>query len=231
MDTTTPQTDQKPPEAAATTAQPGTDSTPKEDEKKPANGKPPRIEKHRYTDTLAVPLSNSELIERSQLAARLLSERDQLEEKLKADSSSQKAVIKEKEAAFRRISKEVEQGRTFKPVDCERVYNYTTGYVTEIRLDTGKEIGTKRRMNHDEQQRSLGFDATKAAADKAKDKGKGKPADAKQDPDAAQPAKPAAEKPAPSPGAVSPADVRRKAKAAKKTEKKAPAAKRSRKAK
>lgn len=107
-----------------------------------------------YTTSLRVPLTTAEIADSAQRAAKLLAERDQKEEEMKAAQKSAKAQIEAVEAEMRLQSERVRTGATYLPVECERKFDYDALTVTEKRLDTGAEIGS-RRMNAQERQMSL----------------------------------------------------------------------------
>jgi hypothetical protein len=115
---------------------------------------PQTTEIKRFTQNLAVPLTPSELLERADLASHVLQQRDEVEQRMKADSSQHKANIQEKEAELRRLTEEIRQRRTFRPVDCERVFDYSAGTVRDVRSDTGEEL-SRRELTNDERQRHL----------------------------------------------------------------------------
>lgn len=62
------------------------------------------IERQRYTDTLPVRLNEAEALERLDVAAQLLQERDSMEAAMKADANQRKADIASKEARMRAIA-------------------------------------------------------------------------------------------------------------------------------
>lgn len=115
------------------------------------------IERQKYTETLPVQLTEPERLDRADLAARLMQERDSMEAAMKAEVSQRKADIQERDARMRSLQEEVRQRRAYKPVDCERQYDYAAGKVREVRLDTGAVLN-ERDMTHSEKQRHLGFD-------------------------------------------------------------------------
>lgn len=120
-----------------------------------------RQRRETFTRSLRVDLSDSEVLDRSSRAARLVEERDAMEEALKDYSKHQKALIGEKDSEIRRLSSEVRSRTTYRATDCERVFDYARGNVVETRLDTGEQLN-ERAMVHEERQQEL--DLTENAA-------------------------------------------------------------------
>jgi hypothetical protein len=123
-------------------------------EQEERNMKSQATEIKRFTQSLPCPLTPSELLERADLASHVLQQRDEAEQRMKADASQHKANIQEKEAELRRLTEEIRQRRTFRPVDCERIFDYSAGTVRDVRSDTGEELN-RRDLTNDERQRHL----------------------------------------------------------------------------
>jgi hypothetical protein len=110
-----------------------------------------------FERNLRVALSTDELATRADRAAHLLKLRDDKEADVKAASAAGKAQIKEYESEMRRIQGEVRDRATYKPVACQRQFNYRMGSVVEMRLDTHEAIH-ERPMSAEERQLKLGVD-------------------------------------------------------------------------
>ena len=115
------------------------------------------IERKKYTDIQRVRLDDDELIEKAQEQSRTLQLIDELENDLKTKVQHAKAGIQEREADVKRLSIEIRDRATYRPVDCERIFDYRRGIVTEVRLDTGEQI-SERPMTYAEKQRELPLD-------------------------------------------------------------------------
>jgi len=123
----------------------------KEDEKEKS-----RRKVEAFRQQLRVTLTTEEVASRADRAAHVLAERDQKEEEAKAAQKHLKSIIDNMEAEMRRLSNEVRDHATYQLVDCERVYDYETGRVSEIRKDTGESVN-ERAMTLEERQQELSF--------------------------------------------------------------------------
>lgn len=112
------------------------------------------IERKKYTDIQRVRLDDGELIEKAQEQSRTLQLIEELENDLKTKVQHAKAGIQEREADVKRLAVEIRDRATYRPVDCERVFDYRRGLVIETRLDTGEQI-SERHMTYAEKQREL----------------------------------------------------------------------------
>lgn len=128
----------------------------KKDEQSP-EPKDDGIERKKYTDIQRVRLDDGELIEKAQEQSRTLQLIEELENDLKTKVQHAKAGIQEREADVKRLAVEIRDRATYRPVDCERVFDYRRGIVTEARLDTGEQI-SERPMTYAEKQRELPLD-------------------------------------------------------------------------
>jgi|GEM_PF-2672113 len=115
------------------------------------------IERKKYTDIQRVRLDDDELIEKAQEQSRTLQLIEELENDLKTKVQHAKAGIQEREADVKRLAIEIRDRATYRPVDCERIFDYRRGIVTEVRLDTGEQI-SERPMTYAEKQRELPLD-------------------------------------------------------------------------
>lgn len=115
------------------------------------------IERKKYTDIQRVRLTDEELIERAQEQSRTLQLIEELENDLKTKVQHAKAGIQEREADVKRLAVEIRDRATYRPVDCERIFDYRRGLVIEVRLDTGEQI-SERPMTYAEKQRELPLD-------------------------------------------------------------------------
>lgn len=112
------------------------------------------IERKKYTDIQRVRLDDDELIERAQEQSRHLQTIEEMEAELKTKVGHAKAAIQERAADVKRLAIEIRDRATYRPVDCERIFDYRRGIVTEVRLDTGEQI-SERPMTYAEKQREL----------------------------------------------------------------------------
>lgn len=115
------------------------------------------IERKKYTDIQRVRLTDEELIERAQEQSRTLQTIEEMENDLKTKAQHAKAAIAEREADVKRLAVEIRDRATYRPVDCERIFDYRRGLVIEVRLDTGEQI-SERPMTYAEKQRELPLD-------------------------------------------------------------------------
>jgi hypothetical protein len=116
----------------------------------------PNVKREKYTTSLKVQLTPEQIADRAHRAAGKLNERDEKEDELKAHAKHAKGVIEQIEAEMRQLSGEVYRGTSYAPVDCERVYDYAAGTLTETRLDTSAVV-LSRKLNAGEMQRELPF--------------------------------------------------------------------------
>ncbi len=116
----------------------------------------PKIDK--FTTSLRVQLTPDEVADRADEAAHKLAERDEKEADMKAQQKHAKSEIDELEASFRRLSNEVRSRCTYKPIECERRFDYVAGKVIETRTDTG-ELINERAMREEERQPRTRTDA------------------------------------------------------------------------
>lgn len=116
-----------------------------------------------YTTTLKTPLTAAEVAERADRAAVMIADRDQKEEELKAYSKHAKSIIEQIDAEMRQLQSEVRSRSAYKPVDCERQYDFNVGKMREVRLDTYETLN-ERKLLESERQMELPFDDDKDAA-------------------------------------------------------------------
>jgi len=93
-----------------------------------------------FERTLPVRLADNEIADRADRAAHLLAKRDDCEASMKAAAAHAKAQIKEIEAELRKLSTEVRDKTTYRPVACTRFFHYPARRLVEKRDDTGTEI-------------------------------------------------------------------------------------------
>jgi hypothetical protein len=111
----------------------------------------------RFERNLRVELNEQEIAERANRAAHLVAEREQKEDDRKASNKQMAAQTAELDAELRKVSTEVRDRATYRPIQCERAFIYRTGNVTERRLDTGKVL-SERPMSDRERQQELPLD-------------------------------------------------------------------------
>lgn len=115
-----------------------------------------RINRTECTRTCKCDLSEAEIRERGDRAARLVGSIAQREEALKAESKTRKAQIAEEQAELVRISSEVATRATYREVPVQVLTDYEKGTVTEMRLDTFDVISTRPITDY-ERQGEFGF--------------------------------------------------------------------------
>lgn len=115
-----------------------------------------RVKVERFSESLPCVLSASQIADRANRSAHLVEDRDHLDEELKAVNRAEKGKIARIESEIRSLSNEVRTRTTYQEVRCERRYNYTTGHISEVRVDTG-EVISYREMNDVEKQREIDF--------------------------------------------------------------------------
>ncbi len=120
----------------------------------------PRVKHERFTQTLRCQLTPDEIADRADQAAHALARRDEKERDAKAAADQFKAEIKTLEASMRQLSNEVRDRATYRTTECERVFDYETGWLRNYRDDTG-ELVDERRLTAAEMQREL-FDGETA---------------------------------------------------------------------
>lgn len=119
--------------------------------------KPPVVKVDPFIQQLAVALKSSEILERADRAAHLLSDRDAKENRLDDERKAAKAEISTMETEIRRLSAEVREKVTMRDVDCERQYHYDSKLVKDVRKDTG-EVFFERGMTEVECQQQFDFE-------------------------------------------------------------------------
>lgn len=107
-----------------------------------------------FTRELSCGLTREEVEERAQEAASILERRDQREADLKEQQKRWKNEISQLDLEHRILSSEVRSKTTTRAVECERIFDYDAGKVTEMRRDTGEVLHT-RNMNDTERQKDL----------------------------------------------------------------------------
>lgn len=114
----------------------------------------PEIYKENFERELRVILTGDEVATRADRLGHLIGERDHKAELMATAKKHAQNEVNEIEARIRRLGNEVRDKACYKEVPCERVFDYRTGTVTEVRSDTGEEIGA-RPMNEIERQMRL----------------------------------------------------------------------------
>lgn len=102
-------------------------------------------------------LTDEDVKKRSKLAAKLVGKRDKVRETAKLEAKARRSEIQTIEEQIRTTSQEVREEVTHQMVKCERRFNYDTKKVTDVRLDTGENIGT-REMTEAELQTFFNFE-------------------------------------------------------------------------
>ncbi|HEX2879695.1 MAG TPA: hypothetical protein VHO25_09155 [Polyangiaceae bacterium] len=144
----------------------------KRDKKDAAKGKDSKRKVETYTDSLRVDLTVEEVADRADRAAHMLVKIDEKKAEIKAERQLQNKQLANLETEHHRLSGEVLSKSTYKKVVCKRTYDFDAKTVTEIREDTGEELG-ERPMTDDELQVNFSFedDAEKEFGDGGDDDG------------------------------------------------------------
>lgn len=114
----------------------------------------PDVKIERFRQNMRCELTNEELNEKARQVARKLSEKALRVEAAKSATAHLKAEIKQIDAELSRLSQEINDGATYREVDCERHFKYRVGNVVEIRMDTNEQT-FERPMNASERQPEL----------------------------------------------------------------------------
>jgi hypothetical protein len=117
----------------------------------------PKEKRERFERHLRVILTKVQVEEYADRAAHLLSEMDDREESLKVAAKQAKAEIESLAARMRELSGYVRDKAKYQDVECERVFDYARGTVTETRSDTGEQL-SERAMTDAERQLALDLD-------------------------------------------------------------------------
>ena len=118
---------------------------------------PDDIKREPFRQNLPVVLKREELEERAQRAAHLLQDHDAMQHEHKEQARSNKLELDKVASNLRDVSRTVREGKEYRDVQCERVFNWTRGTVTDLRKDTG-EVLSERAMTEAEAQKALPFD-------------------------------------------------------------------------
>jgi hypothetical protein len=108
----------------------------------------------KYQRDLPAALNREEIEERAQMMSRKLSERDAWEVDAKEIAKANRMKLTEFETEIRRLSGAIREREEMRLVDCERRFDYETGRVTDVRLDSG-EVLAERDMSEIERQKDL----------------------------------------------------------------------------
>lgn len=118
---------------------------------------PDDIKREPFRRNLPVVLKREELEERAQRAAHLLQDHDAMQHDHKEQAKTNKLELEKVASNLREVSRTVREGKEYRDVPCERVFNWTKGTVTDTRTDTG-EVLSERAMTEAEAQKALPFD-------------------------------------------------------------------------
>jgi hypothetical protein len=94
--------------------------------------------------------------DRADKLGHVVQQRDAFEESMKAEAKTQRETLKGLDRELRKLSSVIRERAEWREVKCERRVNYTTGVVTDVRLDSG-EVIEERAMTDDERQKGLEF--------------------------------------------------------------------------
>lgn len=171
--------------------------------KKPTEKREQDVKREPFRQKLPVVLKAPELADRAQRAAHKLQDHDAKLQEFKEQAKENKIVVERLASEHRELSRVVREGKEFRDVPCERIYNWTDGSVKDVRTDTG-EVIAERGMSEAERQKSLPFPPAESsddlddefggstpdagAAEDTEDEGDDKPEgdEDKADPDAAE---------------------------------------------
>ena len=123
-----------------------------------------QLENEKFTRHLRCPMSQEELLERGDRMARLNATTKELEASLASEVASRKAVIKSLESETNKVAQEIRDRAIYRDVDCERVFDYERKQVRETRLDTN-ELLFDRPMTFSELQGDLFPESSPAPAE------------------------------------------------------------------
>lgn len=127
-------------------------------------GAPADTKIERFRQNMRCELSEADINERSRRVAHQLSEKAIRIEAAKSATAHIKAEIKQIDADISRLAQEINDGATYREVECERRFVYRTGKVVEVRTDTSVQT-FERAMTGMERQLEL----PKGKAAKAKE--------------------------------------------------------------
>lgn len=109
-----------------------------------------------FSRDLICDLTREEVEERASKAAELVQKRDLKQADFDSQRKYWKNQIEEIEVEIRSVSSEVRSKKTSRQIVCERICDYTSGRVREVRTDTGEAL-SDRAMTDAERQRELDF--------------------------------------------------------------------------
>ena len=120
-----------------------------------------------FSESLMCSLSEPELAERADRAARLQYEADKITGEAKLTAKAAKERVEKIEAERRLLLSEVRTKQGYKPVECVSQADYVRGVLETIRTDTG-EVLRSRKLTPEERQKKLfpGGDVAEAATAK-----------------------------------------------------------------
>lgn len=107
-----------------------------------------------FRQNMRCELTEDEKNDRSKRIAHQLSEKAIRIEAAKSATAHIKAEIKQIDADISRLAQEINDGATYREVECERKFQYRVGKVVEIRTDTGAQT-FERAMTGAERQLDL----------------------------------------------------------------------------
>lgn len=132
--------------------------------KKPTEKRTEDIKREPFRQKLAVALKPGELADRAQRAAHLIQDHDAKAEEFKSLAKTNKVALDRIATEMREMSRVVREGKEYRDVVCERIYNWTDGSVKDVRQDTG-EVIAERGMSEAERQKSLPFPPPESSDD------------------------------------------------------------------
>lgn len=132
--------------------------------KKKTSGRAEDIKREPFRQKLPVTLKPAELADRAQRAAHLIQDHDAKAEAFKAQAKENKVALDRIATEMRDTSRVVREGKEYRDVVCERIYNWTDGSVRDVRCDTG-EVIAERAMSEAERQKSLPFPPPESSDD------------------------------------------------------------------
>jgi len=125
----------------------------------PKPTKPPDdvIKRSRFERELEVILTREEVESVSSTLVHTLRERETKELEFKEQAKRNRGILQDLQISVRKLIDSVSGRTELREITCERELNYSTGRVTDHRMDTG-EILSEREMTEKERQVSLAIE-------------------------------------------------------------------------
>ena len=118
-----------------------------------------------FTRSLRCVLKTEEIAARADKAGHLMAKAEEAKEELAEETKQRKSQIKRMGQDSRALMREVTERATMRDVECERVYDYKSATVSEVRKDTGEPLAEPRAMTDEEKQRELPYELPPSGGD------------------------------------------------------------------